>query len=67
MSQIQCNFCGEVIPKYTIDFAEYEKRNVSLFVCCECYDKVRQLIREGECDTLCEMRMAEIKSEMEEK
>lgn len=64
--QLNCSFCGYPIPRETIVIAGYDKRDVSLYVCCECYDKVRQLIREGECDTLCEMRMAEINSESEE-
>lgn len=63
MDEIKCCFCNKIIPRYTIDMAGYDKRNVSLYVCCECYDKVRQLIQEGECDGLCEMRMAEIDSE----
>lgn len=63
MDEIRCSFCGCVLPKYTIDFAGYDKRTPSSYACCECWEKIEALIDEGECDVNVKMRMAMIESE----
>lgn len=57
--ELCCVFCGKPLAKYEIVDGGYDKMDFTIHVCTECYNRIKDVIKEGQIDYLCEDRMRE--------
>ena len=61
--ELCCDFCNRTLTKDEIINGGYDKMDFEIHLCLDCYERIRDVIFEGQVDFLCERRIRERDSE----